>query len=153
MLVANADNACIHVVSWVQATQRTHQVVLQYIELMKRLPLRELAKILPKLSILIQQCQIGAECAMAVYRPLLRLLCGLNVDGTPTNIKLGDDHTKDTAVIPLPNAGKHVLDNLVSSASDDCEWASGVIKAPAQIEEGATEFPDETHNQGVCPVA
>jgi hypothetical protein len=62
----------------VQATQRTHQVVLYYIRLLTSLPVSDLMRVLPRLPKLIDTCQVGPECAMAVYRPILRTLYKLN---------------------------------------------------------------------------
>ena len=41
--------------------------------------LKDLVHALPGLPKLIKSCQIGPECAMAVYRPILRTLYKLNV--------------------------------------------------------------------------
>lgn len=62
-----------------QATQRTHAVVLHYIRLLTSMELKDLVHALPGLPKLIKNCQIGPECAMAVYRPILRTLYKLNV--------------------------------------------------------------------------
>lgn len=122
-----------------QATQRTHHVVLQYIELMKRLPVTELAQILPKLSVLVQKFQIGAECAMSVYRPLLRLLCGLTIVAAPDSGTIADEHVEDAVVLPLPPTEKAVLGPpMIGNELDDSAWATGIVKVAAEIEEGAS---------------
>lgn len=137
----------------VQATQRTHHVVLQYIELMKRLPVTELAEILPKLSVLIQKFQIGAECAMSVYRPLLRLLCGLTIDAAPESNTVGDEHMEDAVVIPLPPTDKAVLGpRMMDGQPDDHEWATGIVRVAVEVEEGASN-PQEDMAPGTIRVA
>lgn len=127
----------VHVPLRLQATQRTHQVVLQYIELMKRLPVSELAQVLPKLSRLIQDFQIGAECAMSVYRPLLRLLCGLNMDTKLADEPVGEESGQTRGIIPLPGKERAVLGPI--TVDDEEGWASGVIEVPVEAEEGASD--------------
>lgn len=61
-----------------QATQRTHAVVLHYIRLLTGMPIADLIQVLPGLPKLIGSCQIGPECAMALYRPILRSLFKLS---------------------------------------------------------------------------
>lgn len=61
-----------------QATQRTHAVVLHYIRLLTSMEVCDLVQALPGLPKLIGSCQIGPECAMAVYRPILRSLYKLS---------------------------------------------------------------------------
>lgn len=61
-----------------QATQRTHAVVLHYIRLLTGMAVADLIQVLPGLPKLIGTCQIGPECAMALYRPVLRNLYKLS---------------------------------------------------------------------------
>ena len=61
-----------------QATQRTHAVVLHYIRLLTGMAVADLIQVLPGLPKLIGSCQIGPECAMALYRPVLRSLYKLS---------------------------------------------------------------------------
>lgn len=123
--------------------------MLQYIELMKRLPVTELAQILPKLSMLIHDFQIGAECAMSVYRPLLRLLCGLNMDAAQGKELAGDENMQDAVIIPLPVTGKDVLGpRKFADGSEGDGWATGVVEVPVEAEEGASN-PQEDLTPGV----